>query len=440
VPSLPSRTSSPQGAALDPDLGFGADLPEVLAAFGEEAAAEFDALEVDEDADDAQIAEYVARANAPAPSGREHLSALSALSQQMSAYRPLSPEEQNEQLQAFHQGLKARQKLESGRLSGRARRAAEDAVRAGEQAQTALVASMFRLTLIIAREHATERYGRERALDLLPDLVAEANLALVEKVAAFDPARCPTFSIYAGRIIRDRVRMSLHKTSAVGVAPSWLRLKRIYTVLRPEVEMRLGRTPTTEEMKDELRAVCMQWAAARLTEEQKQLPEAQRLELMESKLRKQGMLGAIDHLQEVLSATNQVASLDSPLGEGGSTLGDLLTDQGPSGDFDAVEHAELARDLMAALDTLTERERQIVLHRFGFVDGECWTYAKLAPRYQVSAERIRQIERNVLSKLRGPGFANLATHLPSHNGDPLPAPQDTATTRRRRPLRGPERR
>lgn len=408
----------------DRDLGadLGGELPEDLeAAFGAEedepagAGAVAWTGRTSGGDDDAEIARYVARANASA--GNEALSALSALSHQMSSYRPLTPPEQQAALDAYRNGLLARAEL-AGRVAGRRRPALESTARRGERAHAELVGSMFRLVLLIARENAADRYGRERALDMLADLVAEANLALVEAVDSYDEAKCPTFAIYAGRVVRDRVRMCLSKSGPVGLAPSWLRLKRIATVLAPEVAAKLGRTPTTAEMQAELRIVCMKWARDRLTDVQRQLPEPQQLGLMESKLRKQGMLGAIEKFEEVMVATQQVASLDSPVGDdGGARLGDLIPGRADAATFEPVELDELRRDLMAALEAMPPRDREIVLYRFGFIDGEQWTYAKLAPRYSVSAERIRQIERNVLTKLRGPGFGGLSAHLPSGGDD-----------------------
>lgn len=409
-------------------------------AFGADADAEYAAIATDAE-EDAEIARLVVRAQAT--SGRESLSALSALSQQMGGFRPLDPGGQAERLRVYRAGAQASAALARGDGSAAAQRDWQQLVRRGQWAQTELVGSMYRLVLIIARELAAERYGREKALDMLPDLVSEANVAVVEAITTFDEERCPTFSIYAGRVIRDKVRMSLQKSASVGVAPSWLRLKRIYTVLRPEVEMRLGRTPTAPDMQAALRVVCMKWAADRLTAEQQQLGEAARIDLMEQKLKKQGMLGAIDRLAEVLAATQQVSSLDAPVGDDmGTSLGDLLPQQGGTGAFEAVEHAELHSDLMSALRTLTDREQQIMLHRFGFADGEQWTYAKLAPMYGVSPERIRQIERNVLGKLRGPAFGHLGSHLSSRPVEAGPDPVDEAVVvddvdeppRRRRPF------
>lgn len=421
VPSAALLTVGRPRSELD---GRGSGVPEAASAqlqqsdlpptaLGAGARVALESLPVDDDDDETHLVELVARAQSG--SGREHLTSLSALSQQLSSYPPLDPDAQFTRILAYRRGVAASAESVPSDCSPAERRAHARIVQAGQRAQTELVGSMYRLALLICQELAAERYGRERMLDMLADLVSEANIAVVEAVGTYDETRSPAFSLYAGRVMRDRVRMMLQKSATVGVAPSWLRLKRIYTVLRPEVEMRLGRTPTEVEMQAELRAVCLRWAADRLSPEQQALPEGERDALMESKLRKQGMLGAIDRLSEVLSATQQTTSLDAPLGDGdGARLGDVIAQPGADSSYDAIEHDELRRDLMQALSAFTERERTIVLMKYGFVDGEQWTYARLAPRFGVSAERIRQIERNVLSKLRAPTFTNLEPHLLTH--------------------------
>lgn len=368
-----------------------------------------------DDSGDEQLAELFAKANTAAAGNRHHLSALSALSAQMDGYRPLSPAEQAERIAAYNDGLAAAARLAAGgRMSGSARDRLERAVDAGERAQTELVGSMFRLVLVIARELASNRYGRERSLDVLPDIVADANLALVEAVSKYDPGRGPAFSVYAGRVIRERVRASLGKSGLIDIPASWLRVRRLATTLAPELTVKLGRAPSTEEMQAGLRAQCMAWAADHLTDDQQSLPEPVRVELMKAKLTKQGMLGAIERYDEVMQATQQLWNLDAPLtSDGGTTLGDVVADAGSDATFDAVELSQLRDALLAALASLPERDREIVLYRFGFADGEVWTYAKLAPRYDISAERVRQIERAVLGKLRGPGFEALSSYLPS---------------------------
>lgn len=366
-----------------------------------------------DDQHDSEISGYLNKAYQP-HTGREQVSALSALSAQMDAYRPLRPDEQAACLARYQAGLTAAAVLSSGqRLSPRQRRQAELAVADGEQAQTELVGSMFRLILVIARELAAGRYGHERSLDLLSDLVGDACVAVVEAVSKFDPTRGPAFSLYAGRIIRERIRASLAHQSLIDIPASWLRVRRLATTLAPELAAELGRRPTIAEMQEGLRAQCMRWAERHLTAEQENLPQDTRVALMRAKLTKQGMLGAIERYEEVMSATQQMWNLDSPIGADGSMrLMDTVADDTGDRLFDPAELTDLRENLLQALESLPERDREIVLYRFGFFDGEVWTYARLAPRYKVSPERVRQIERACLQKLSGPGFESLLGFLP----------------------------
>lgn len=361
---------------------------------------------------DAEISAYLERAfsrsNASTP-------ALSSFQRQMERYPQLSPAAQLELVADYQRGVEAKAQLAQG-LRGAEERKARAAIQRGEYASEHLVASMFKLVLVIARELAQDRYGRERANDLMPDLVAEANVALVEAVGNYDPARCPTFNIYAGRVVRDRVRMTLTKDTPMRLAPSWSRLKRIAAVAIPQLAGELGRQPTKAEVQARLLEKCLAWAEDKLTDAERDLPAAEQREVMLKKLRKQGMLGAIDNLDEVLLATQSVTSLDSPVGEDGSTsLGEMLSGAESDDLFQGAELEELREDLRQALESLNQREREIILYRFGFVDGETWTYPKIAVRYGVTPERIRQIENNVLAKLRSPhgGSSRLAAHLPS---------------------------
>lgn len=385
---------------------------------------------------DAEIASYVARAQSRA---LENMPALSAFQRRAEQYPQLSASAQSELIVDFQAGQRAKEALRQG-LKGAPERRAQASVRRAEHAIEYLVMSNFKLVLLITRENTEERYGRERSAELLPDLVAEANVALTEAVLEYDPERCPTFSTYAARRIRDHVRMRLTKEGPLRLAPSWSRLKRITAVRVPALAATLGRTPTKAEIQADLERACLEWAEGKLTDEQRVLPEPERHELKLAKLRKQGMLGAIRDLDDVLVATQSVTSLDTPVGEeGGSTMGELLA--GTSGDslFEGVELDELRNSLMAALDSLPQRDREIILYRFGFLtegpddDGKGWTYARIAERYGVTAERIRQIERNVLTRLRAPHAHSgaLAAHLPSQFEVDQPAPVEGASTARR---------
>lgn len=381
---------------------------------------------------DEEIARWVARAQS---SSLANLPALSALQRRMDQYPQLSAAAQAELHERFRAGERAAAAIAGGKLSRAQERRAREAVRRAKHAQEHLVGSNVKLVMLIARENLEERYGRERVNDMLPDLVAEALVALTQAVTDFDPTRCPTFSTYAARRIRDHVRMMLTKEGPLRLAPSWSRLKRIAAVRIPALQASLGRAPTREETQADLLVACLEWAEKRLRPDQASLPLPARREAMMDKLRKQGMLGAIRDLDDVLVATQSVTSLDTPVGDGaGTTLGDLLPGN-DGGVSEGLEHAELHNDLMKALTQLPERERDIIMHRFGFVDGENWTYQRIAQNHNVTAERIRQIERNVIARLASPHgqFNALAAHLPSQFGaEPLDALDDSGDARQRR--------
>jgi len=278
-----------------------------------------------------------------------------------------------------------------------------------------LCASCWRLAWLIVREQADERFGRDRSAELLPDLMAEANLALVQAVREFDPERTPKFATYAARVVRDHTRVVLSRDGYMRMAPSWNRVKRIVSVRMPELVHELGRNPTTEELQADLLERCMEWAERKLTDEQRDLPEAQKRQLCLTKLRKQGMLGAIRDVEDVMQAAQTVTSLDQRIGdsEGSATVGDFGAQPDQDSLLDSIEMTDLRQALLAALRTLPEREQEIVLLRYGFDGSEGWTYAAIADRFNVTSERIRQIEKAALARLATPHgqFAALGDFL-----------------------------
>lgn len=351
--------------------------------------------------EESTISKWVQRS--ASSSNLDKLSSLSAFVRRMERFDQLSQAEQVRLAQIVREGrdlsasIQAKKKPTENQVR-KAREAAANAERAAEM----LVGSNFRLVLLICRELAEERHGRERAMDVMSDLVGEANVALVEAIIGFDETRCPSFATYAARVVRDRVRAQLGKDGHIRLPPSWHRLKRIAAVRIPQLQTELGRQPTKEEIKADLLERCMTWAYSKLTPEQQSLPAAKRHDLMTAKLRKQGMFGAIENLDDVLLSSMGAASLDAQVGEdSGTTLGDLVTDAPRDDGFDAVDLSELRETLGRAIENLDEREREILMLRYGFVDGEQWTYVMIGERFGVTAERIRQIERAVLGKIRG---------------------------------------
>lgn len=363
---------------------------------------------------DPEIEELLARATR---SSAFDLPAVSDYMRQAQKFPPLDAESQTALVANYQAAMELRDRLAAGTVPARQRREAQRKVRDGEDCLTYLVVSNFRLVQTIAREQANMRYpSRDRLAELLPDLVNEGNLALTEAVQKYDPTRGPYFPAYAAKAIRDRVRYVLSRTVPVRMSASWSRIQRIARRTIPELQDRLGRSPTTPELQAVLLEKCMRWAEERLTPEQQRLPLRQREEAMMSKLRKQGMLGAIDSVEEVLRLGQGVTSLDAGVGsEGDTTLGDLVADRSDDRSFDDLELDELRDALQGVLASLSERERMIVLYRYGFVDGESWTYDRISKLYDVSSERIRQIEKAVLEKLRSPSsqYAGLSGFLPS---------------------------
>lgn len=367
-------------------------------------------LAIDEDE---QIKSWVERSSRK-PSST--LSALSAYQRAAEAHGSLTAEEQLDLAARYQEALRVKERLQAGEYSGMQLRQAERTVRGMDLIMEKLTSSCWRLAWLIVRENAEARFGRDKANEMMPDLMSEANVALVEAVKQFDPTKTPTFATYAARNVRNHVRMVIAKDGYIHVAPAWSRLKRIASARVPELTAELGRNPSKEEIQADLLETCLAWAEKKLTDEQRLLTPKQQHEIKMAKLRKQGMLRALREIDEVMTATQSVASLDQPVGESGSaSLGDMLAGNHQGGLFDDIELDELRKTIAKALSSLTEREHQIIMLRFGFVDSESWTYAKIAERYDVTPERIRQIERAVLSKLASPHgqYAALASFLPS---------------------------
>lgn len=361
------------------------------------------------------------------------VSALSAFQRQMDRYPQLDPHTIEVLFRDIRAGEEAFDALAASRkLSARRRRQLDDAVRRGDRAVEAVAGSTFRLVLVICRELAEIRYGRERAADTLGDLVGEANIALMEAIRDFDPGRGPSFPTYAARVIRNKVRYVLLHDGMMRSTASWARMRRVASIRIPLLSTRLGRNPTDAEIRDDLMEYCMEWAAAHLTAEEAKLPDDAKRERMVVKLTKQGMIGALNHISQVVAAAQPIASLDAPIaGTDGAYLGDMISSDPGDATLDQVELGELADTLAAALADLTEREQRIIALRYGLGPdtGDTWTYQEIGAEFGVTPERIRQIERKVLNKLRAPGAVRdkLAGFLPGLDGVDLDArfPGDT---------------
>ena len=360
---------------------------------------------------DEEIASWVTRADRRVTNTTT--TALSSWTRNMEKYPQLSQAALGELAADYQKGRAADLELaQPGKRGVRETRRLTEISERGKYAIEYLTASNWKLVTLIAREKAVERWGKERAVAVLPDLVGEANIALVEAAQAFNPNAGPSFSTYAARVIRDRMLMMLTREHPVRLPPSWNRLKRLASVRGPMLASELGRPPTRAELEEALLIQCMEWAYNKLSPEQLKLPKKERQRLQMERLRKQGMLGAIEHLDEVLLYTQGMTALDAPLGEEGGTLLDVLSDDSDSDLGSGIEHEELKAAIAEVLASLPDRDREIILYRYGFYDNDPWPYQKISEKYGVSAERIRQIERAAITRLSAPGIGeHLAAFL-----------------------------
>lgn len=290
----------------------------------------------------------------------------------------------------------------------------QNAIKDANNAMELLCSSCWRLAWLIVREQSEKRFGKEKATELLPDIMQEANAALVLSIRDFQEGITPNFHTYAAQVIRNHIRMVLSRDSYLRLAPAWIRMKRIASARIPELANQLGRNPTKSEIQESLLEYCLQWAEDKLSPEQKKLPKPQRKEIKLAKLRKQGMLGAIRDIDDVLIASQSPTSIDAPLTvDGPTTVGETIAADRFLEQSSIYEVKEMKIAISKALGTLTERERDVIVKRFGLDGDDPWTCSQLGDLFEISSERIRQIERTALAKLSSPHsqFTNLADFL-----------------------------
>ena len=229
-----------------------------------------------------------------------------------------------------------------------------------DEARSRMIEANLRLVVAIAKKYAN------RGMALM-DLIQEGNMGLMRAVEKYDHQRGFKFSTYATwwirqaitRAIADQgrtIRLPVHMNETVG------RLKRA----QRELNQRLCRTPSEEELANELDVT-------------------------------------VERLREIMTLPGEPLSLETPVGkEEDGRLGEFIEDEDAAAPEDGAVRIFLKEDVLDALDTLSAREREVLLLRYGLKDGVERTLEQVGQVFGVTRERIRQLEAKALRKLRHP--------------------------------------
>jgi len=258
-----------------------------------------------------------------------------------------------------------------------------------EEASQVLVRSNLRLVVSFAKRYIG------RGVSFL-DLIQEGNLGLLRAVAKFDSTRGYKFSTYATWWIRQSISRHIAEHARTIRIPVHLfeSISKLLRIQRSLVQ-KLGREPNYEDIVLDSEYIDSQAASAikaALAEEE--MPEPNLQHIWDE---------AAQKVERVLKSAEEPISLERPVGdEDSSQLGDFIEDLDAVEPIDAASREMLREQVQAALGALSERERQVLELRFGLVDGKDHTLEEVSNYFNVTRERIRQIESKALRKLRHP--------------------------------------
>ena len=274
----------------------------------------------------------------------------------------LTPEEELSLAKRMADGEKAKEQLEEigEEIDEDTKKQIDLLIADGEKAKKSLAEANLRLVVSIAKRYV----GRGM---LFLDLIQEGNLGLIKAVDKFDYTKGYKFTTYATWWIRQAITRAIADQARTIRIPVHMveTINKLVRVSRQLVQ-ELGREPTPEELAKELN-----------------MP--------------------VDKVREISKISQEPVSLETPIGEEeDSHLGDFIPDEDAPAPSEAASFVLLKEQLGAVLETLSEREAKVLRLRFGLDDGRARTLEEVGKEFDVTRERIRQIEAKALRKLRHP--------------------------------------